>query len=69
MKAAATNPADMEGMVPAAPTIYSFHTGSAEVNRKCKVHVNPPLYIYKRRVRGEGASEPKSVRPSQRLSE
>ena len=46
---------------------YSFHTGSAEVNRKRKVHVNPPP-IY-RQSRGEGASEPKSVRPSQRVSE
>ena len=38
------------------------------MNRKCKVHVNLPP-TGKRRVRGERASEPKSVRPSQRVSE
>ena len=69
MKAAA----DMERMVPAAQTIPSIldrlksPTPSA-VNRKRKVHVNPPP-TGKRRARGEGASEPKSVRPSQRVSE
>ena len=47
---------------------YSFHTGSAEVNRKRKFRVNPPP-TGKRRARGEGASESKSVRPSQRVSE
>ena len=56
------NPADMEGMVPAAPTILSI------LDRRSgpKAQGPPPIY---RQSRGEGASEPKSVRPSQQVSE
>ena len=52
MNAAAMNPADSRSN-------YSFHTGSAEVNRKRKVHVNPPpIYIHaKQRRRSERAEE------------
>ena len=58
------NPADMEGMVPAAPTI----PGSAEVNRKRKVHVNTPPYIQaKQRRRSERAEERQAESAGERV--
>ena len=66
MKAAALNPA---GMVPAAPIATIPYILDRLSEPKVQgPHVNPPP-TGKRRARGEGASESKSVRPSQRVSE
>ena len=59
------NPADMEGMVPAAPTIPSI-LDRLKWTESARSTIIRPLYTGKAEMK---ASEPKSVRPSQRVSE